>query len=226
MLRITTAICSCGVLLPSRQHLAWTCPSADEKRRGLRIDEPRCNAEQRLLVKCAPVPFKAKPSGSALMMTFHSIANAMRKIAGSDNACVLVATDGGSDGKCHEDRFASYGLALHDPSSQEPLAFGGPVEGIDGTPLCGEHYAANVALASARLANADITIIIDNMTCMQGVASIMKGNRGPQALPGRWEVTRKLTAAANHTAHWVPSHDKKEEWLPPDGKQETAALVS
>ena len=31
------AVCSFRVPLPARQHLAWTCPSVAEKRRGLKV---------------------------------------------------------------------------------------------------------------------------------------------------------------------------------------------
>ena len=220
----TLAKCTCGAVLPSRQHLTWACPTMEERRQRLMLEEPTCNAEQKLLVRSTSVPFKGRQRSKQLVSVFHAIAVEMRRIAADAGGKVLVATDGGSEGKHHEERWGSYGVALHDPQVQEPLKFEGPVIGIDGTPLCGEQYGANVALAAARLAEVEIHVIIDNLTCLRGVKSILAGARGPTELPGRWEVTRQLAEGKGHKADWVPSHGKSKEWLPPDGSEETASL--
>ena len=77
---------------------------------------------------------------------------------------------------------------------------------------------------AVRIAKANVHSISDNQACQKGVRTIMQGRKGPPILPGKWDVTGRLTRNMDHRATWVPSHGKSADWLPPEGSADTTRL--
>ncbi|CAE8687780.1 unnamed protein product, partial [Polarella glacialis] len=201
--------CSCGEVNPGRRHLTWHCGG----RTAGMLRMPSNGGEEGLLVVTAPNPGRARARHGARE---HSVG--LAQALGQESlrlhgAAVLVAADGGSQGKVADERVAAWGVALAGHSE------GGSVPGMDQTSAAAELWALIELLRAAAAALAPLIVIIDNKGVANRAAALARGlTRVSRAAPQAWAEVRELLALISGTSvHWVPSHGKHPEWSPPGG---------
>ena len=109
----------------------------------------------------------------------------LRRLSERGTIRVLIATDGGSEGKTNLERCAGWGPAVGDKT------FGGPLLGAARTAKAAEMTAARIAIAAAGMAKCTIALAIDNQAVLGGVIRRLGGKRiRSRQTPGAWEEVR------------------------------------
>ena len=150
---------------------------------------------------------------------------------------LIIATDGGSQGRKPAERMGSWSAIYRD------CKIGGPLPGIDQSAPAAEAYAAaQIAAAAERAGIYDFFLIIDNLQTARATTAAVQGEIIPTAYRGAW------MAIANSFRGWrearvpvdgsfdvtygpkivrTPSHNKKKgEWSPPVGITEEACRTA
>ena len=208
--------CTCGEPNPSKQHLTWTCPDLAPTR----LRQPTSESETRLLVPLFPLPPAPPPRRHDSPP--GQLVRAILAASPSGNGRVLVASDGGAEGKDAFSRRAAWGAATGSTST------GAPVQGMDQSAPAAElagllQVLAAVASAS-RTQPRPVTLVLDN----KGIADRARwAGRGlslrPRQAAVAWKQICHIMSDIRHlTADdvdviWVPSHGKKQHWVPPRG---------
>ena len=67
----------------------------------------------------------------------------------------------------------------------------------------------------AAAAQVDVALLIDNSLVLNGLCDLLENRLSlPKFGFGRWTSLMPYLSGRNHSAHWVPSHDKKPNWKP------------
>ena len=134
----------------------------------------------------------------------------------------LVATDGGADGD-NETRQASWGVAFEGLETTD----GGFVPGLDQSSTAAELWALLQLLLALHAFQVrhpasplgPLIALIDNLNVQRHADDLFMGGTrlGPQSW-ALWARVRQLAAGLSLRARWVPSHNKRPDWRPPEAE--------
>jgi endonuclease/exonuclease/phosphatase family metal-dependent hydrolase len=210
-MKLENTICAgprCSEVNPSRAHLTWTCSD----RANPALTQPRCQLEERLCVPLVP-RVSIHPARTAVFTLQQEVVEVLRRSTAAEP--IDVATDGGAEGNCFENRNGSWGVAT------AFAACGGLVEGLDHSSTAAEFTAALIVMRAAVVVGIAIRLAIDNATVQRAVEAAIGG--APKQRDITAAVYRQLADLAallpqGCSCYWVPSHGKKlGEWTPPAG---------
>ena len=208
--------CRCGQQNPTRRHMLWQCSATQRERDEEQLEQPLNSFEEGLQVRCTPT---WRREGALSDMPEAAIAELAREMRTAAPGQVLVATDGGSDGRHHEERVATWAVSISGAGTR-----GGLVPGLDGTPRAAEHYAVDVAVAAAALAGRDLLLLVDNLGVRNRAEMIFRGARPNSAWHyAFWRRTAANCMGRSHRSVWIPSHGKRPDWQPPADVPASAA---
>ena len=203
-------VCMCGMADPTRRHLAWSCPHFEHPY-NLRL--PRTGAEEGLLVPLVRLPPLLPDRPAALVV---DISNALRAAQSAPGLPVLCATDGGSASlELPTDlsvRRAGYGIAF------ASFTHGDTVPGVDQTSFAAENWAIYMLSVAARDAAVPVIVAIDNTGTVGCTQKALAGQHLFAHAAALWNAVR-TNLPSGSAVFWVPSHDKKEDWAPPQWLQ-------
>ena len=201
--RLGTAMpCHCGEVVPSREHLTFSCISFPWSL-PLRTLE-----ERRLLVALVP------QAPCNIFAAAHADAGLVESISKSASSIPILAIDGsclqGPPGRESWQR-ASWGIACTDGST-----FCGAVSGVEQTSHAGERTALLHACLASKIANRPILILCDNEAVYLRFSRGISSERWAGDMYPFWHFLRSLLVPGTSIV-WVPSHGKRELWQPPLG---------
>ena len=159
-------------------------------------------------------------------------ADAKRKAAlrpGTTDFGTLVATDGSAKGKSTFDRVGGWAIAI--ASGDRVKTHAGSFGTFDQSATMAELVAAIKLLEANRIAQVQMTLLIDNMNVMRAVSAALAGFQiARDFCPKLWDILHRAAAAspAGTRCFWIPSHGKHEDWTAPVGftTEEARALNS
>ena len=200
--------CLCGALQPSRVHITWCCPGAQDLREGLSLPSDR--AQERLF--CQPVPtLPAAPHGVDPTEFAARLAMQLSQELTLDLP-LYVSTDGGSKDDVG-------GFAIHFCGKY----FGAGTGHEDQTAFRQELNAVlflsrGLTHAASNGARGKVYIVCD----CQAAISAIEAQELSSACPLLVQEIRTNLQHANifgvsASFIWVPSHNKKPDWIPADG---------
>ena len=194
------AQCKCGLTLPSRPHLVWTCPAFASCKLGLEV--PQHRAEERLFAKCISAMPAAPPVPEYASVIDECVRSLNQHVPEESYLC--IATDGSSS---HD--IAAF--AIHFPTLNQQISSGIP--GEDQSPFRAELEALHLSLQAIeridwrkRKRVPHIVIISD----CQAALDIVAGHYGSCRLLAAQihETRRRVEAKVSIELVWVPSHGK------------------
>ena len=136
-----------------------------------------------------------------------------------DDRPVYVASDGSYN---RHDGSAGYGVACSwkDENGEGPQAesFSGPLTSVERSAYAAEVMALWHVLAANANAKRDLYIAIDNRAVVDQLKEILQGNGNmcPKSAFGRWRRIRQKVAGQHVETMWIPSHNKRAHWTPPE----------
>ena len=122
-------------------------------------------------------------------------------------AAVEIRPAGESIASCHDD---------------EVITVGRPCQGLDQTPGRAEREGVLMVLRAARKVGALVHLIVDNLNVCRGLWHAAEHlNHHQRYASGDWDdivecLSDLGTRGLMPYASWIPSHDKKSSWTPPE----------